>query len=1503
MKSLISSKVLCQPMLLAAMSIVALAWAPQAVAQPSNRPLLASQTGAKPNLMIALDNSGSMAFNYHETYNVTTDFQNAQNRVCPTPFSNANSATLATFNAGIGGQAVITNGPAPDFLNPTYTCYERRRIGGVWQSIARTDVSVPSATPITFFNWSGQRSANVNPLYYDPKVRYLPRVDGSGNVISPRDPRLPDSLPATERDDSYNVVWVSNQNSVNFRYTVFQRGAATETTGDYRVYHSMYADNAAAPPAGSLATRNDQGHVNTLNPAGFTNRYDLPYTLRIPQHIAYTAAPPVNDRSTSFSYATCTNVLTNALGQETGCSAATMVHVLYDSSDTHTIPTPNNRRDCTASGTANVCTNAEEVANILNWYRWYSTRQLATSTAIGLALADTNANGTPNLPAKFDGELRIGYMPINDTTIPNGTLGGNTILSIQNTPGSPASVPTVSRGVRMLERGSAANTQLYAWLYGILSRGGTPLHNAIDQAANYYRMLNGVTENPWRTDPTSDSSPEMNCRRSFNLLFSDGAWTNGFFSSGVWQAVAPTPAGPDFDNTDGPVFSRIRADNSIETYQYRSNGINTPAGRQDYVPFPSSGTGGLADITARYYWHLDMRPGAEPGGLDNNIQTRTGQPTFWQNMTTYTVGYLIKPSGGEAPPAPAPLPAGLTFRQISEYQTQYKLNGPGGSTVFPSLPTVNLIADDNSVTMIQRRIDDFIHAGYTGGARSFSARSADDVKSIFNTILAEILSASGKDAGVSVNTGGGDNSTLAGRLKYTVSYTTLENSGDILARRLAADGRETGETAWSANDEMPAAADRKVFTMHGRNEPEEFDGRYDDLPTDVQAALAAGPNPSRIPSDESFVNYLRGDDTELDSTGQLFRQRKSKIGAMVNPPAVFMGDARDYAYDQDGSGGVDGRGSYVDYTNRKRGYPKSLFVATNAGTMHAFSAEAGTELAAVMPRRSLRRALNFASDPYTFEYVLDGPITENDIFDRTRADGLPVAEEWRAWRHLAVGTGGRGEKVVYAVQSPINPGTNPNRDPEVEDYRWETGPDLIDSADGGDVTTGYMSNAARSGQTEDLADETDAERGRWIVAINNGHYNGEPNGSKAGLVVLDAVTGEVIRTIPLPNNYSAGVGLSGVTLLRSYGTNTRVVAAYAGDANGNLWKFNLSGAPSTWGVEHNAPLFTVPPVTVTNSDGSTRTVPRPIYGHPAWQPHEAGGFIVVFATGIVLEDDHLEDLGQQTIYGIWDRQTLDGTMLNGDPFTQVEESQLEERTVEGASRRTRDDHPFTYFAITGDPIDWETQRGWFIRMNNVNEDDDDLRAGERSIADVQNFGRSVIITSTVLRPPPAGEMCTISDLPPNYIYIVNAQSASPELSRSFDWDGDGRLDAWDSDGNSRVDAGYAVAYAPRGGFTRGISVSRFRARPDGTALPDDPASDVGTATDPQVTESVTDRLEKAAHESAGESSMGANNSAPKCRTMRGIVLGTGEEPLTAGVFCPTTGWSRTQFQLSGPPRN
>jgi type IV pilus assembly protein PilY1 len=523
-----------------------------------------------------------------------------------------------------------------------------------------------------------------------------------------------------------------------------------------------------------------------------------------------------------------------------------------------------------------------------------------------------------------------------------------------------------------------------------------------------------------------------------------------------------------------------------------------------------------------------------------------------------------------------------------------------------------------------------------------------------------------------------------------------------------------------------------------------------------------------------------------------------------------------------------------------------------------------------MPRRSLKRLLNFSKEPYAFEYVLDGPISEHDIFDRriVTRDSLAEADQWRAWRHLGIGAGGRGEQTIYAVNSPMKPGSPPaagdtdlRRQPDRADFLWETGPDIINNADGGDVTLGYMANPLRSGQTEDTGNSS--QRGRWIVAANNGHYNGETDGSDAGLVVLDALTGEVIRTIPLPSGYSAGRGLSGVTLIRDYAVSTRVVGAYAGDANGNLWRFDLKGEPSTWGVSHNQPLFTVP--------GN-----RPVFGHPAWQDHPSGGRIVVFATGMLLEDSDINDLGEQTIFAIWDRKNIDGTMVENLPFTPVTFGQLQQqsvRTDDTASSLGR-----TYFHITDNPIDWSTQRGWYMRMA--------FEPGERSIANVINFSSSAIITSTVIRPAASEEMCTVSDLPANYVYVLNALTGAQTRSFSFDVDGDGDLDD------------YAVALIPQGGFSRGIAVARYIASRDGSRLVDESWPEPENLSDPAIPLPNDVRLRRKADEDSGESAIQQN-----CKGERGTIVGIGENSLDTGVKCPLTGWNRTQIQLSAPPAN
>ncbi len=1317
------SVVLRQATMVALVSLAAMSSSLLAQTTPSQSPLLTGSSGARPNVMLGLDNSGSMGWSFHETYGILTDTDDSKE----------------VFNCSSYGNGYLGQPRPSNDATLSRICLNTAVRPFEW----RTGTSFSTPRYVTGGR-AAQRSAQVNPIYYDPRITYAPRVTANGLPIA-----------------ANTWLHISNQNSTYSRF---------ESTSATTWWHSTLDQTISPRPVA-------------------TPPYWLYNSFRIPAHVVHTATTIAT--APDFEYANCTNVLTNPQNNlQDGCGAWTYTKVsATNAAQVISLPSDHKRTDCNVSGDRNRCTNEQERRNIVNWYRWYVTRMEAVKTALGQALAND----------AYQKEIRVGYLPIN------GTSGAE--ISLQ--PGVDTGVEGTLRGVRLLDKSlttaNNTNQRLYDWLYALVPNGGTPLHNTVKRVADYYRVPSGAQENPWATNPAalaSTSNPEMTCRRSFHVLFSDGAWSVN--TSNI--------AGQDFDNTvPTSPFTRQLPDGTTESFRYSPSGV-AGEGRRLYTPYPGPATGGLADLTAQYYWHRDLRD-----QLNNEVQTRPGQPTFWQNMTTYTVGYLVRPSG-QFPGAPATSCANystspLTFKAIECYQAAYAASG----TNPPAQPRWATGELNGSTVTAQQRIDDFIQAGYTGGGRSFSVSTAEEVRSAFNVILSDILNSSGRDAGVAVGSSGTDNASIAGNLKYNVSYRTLDNSGDVTAQELDATGNIV-RTVWEASKTIPTPSSRRVFSMSGQNTPVAFDGDFSALPLDIRDALRAGPEPTRIPNDARFVNYLRGLDPVTDAQGRLFRQRSGKMGAMVNPPSIYMGADTDFAYDRvSDTSAIAGSGSYETYVRNKMALPASLFVATNAGQVHSFNANTGAELAVFMPRRSLKRMLSYARDDYAFEYVLDGPLSEHDIYDGTR------------WNHVAMGTGGRGERLIYALRSPLNTTAVPvNREPGRLDFLWETGPEAINSTD---FSMGYITNPARSGQTRN---------GDWVVLVNSGHYNGQADGSRHGLIVLDARNGNVLKRIPLPSGYSAGRGLSGITVVRD--SNKRIVAAYAGDANGNLWRFDLKGSRSEWGVSYNKPLFTEP-----NN--------RPIYGAPAWQAsrRHKDGAVVVIATGILLDDNDPADVSRaESIYGIWDPTPIGGNDVNSFATRQASNLLLQNVTASDGVAGVAGNE---FFKTSEQRYDPKVHMGWRLPLNR--------ETGERSIDQIRNLGSNVLIATTVVQPPadPTAEMCRVSDLPTNYLYVLDAQTgAMPK--RALDQDGDGKLDA------------YSVVRVRGGGFSRGMAVRE-------TFKGDLWSGDLRKRRNTQADE-------------------GEGSTETKCLSTTARLIGTEGGSIAAGSSC-TSGWNRSQYQLVQPP--
>jgi type IV pilus assembly protein PilY1 len=154
--------------------------------------------------------------------------------------------------------------------------------------------------------------------------------------------------------------------------------------------------------------------------------------------------------------------------------------------------------------------------------------------------------------------------------------------------------------------------------------------------------------------------------------------------------------------------------------------------------------------------------------------------------------------------------------------------------------------------------------------------------------------------------------------------------------------------------------------------------------------------------------------------------------------------------------------------------------------------------------------------------------------------------------------------------------------------------------------------------------------GRWSVIVANGYNNkqADANASSTGhsvLFVLDAETGAVTAKIDTnagtPSNPD---GLSGPIALDTNGDGTADVV-YAGDLNGNLWKFDLSSTnAASWQVAlGGAPLFS--------------NAGQPITVRPDVTKFSQGGYLVVFGTGRYIDTGDNSTTDMQTFYGIRDQ--------------------------------------------------------------------------------------------------------------------------------------------------------------------------------------------------------------------------------------------------------------------------
>jgi Tfp pilus tip-associated adhesin PilY1 len=883
-------------------------------------------------------------------------------------------------------------------------------------------------------------------------------------------------------------------------------------------------------------------------------------------------------------------------------------------------------------------------------------------------------------------------------------------------------------------------------------QGSTPLREGLDMVGLYFHMTatTGKLEEDLEISPISTDAGGA-CQQNFAIIISDGAWDGGAAGYGNIDEDQGEPYADEWPNT-------------------------------------------LAD-TAMYFYMNDLAP-----AVADEVPTNFYDKATWQHMVTYGVTFGVN---GHLDP--------------DDYDL---FNIDPDQRVYPAW--LSPLGSDDSA--LKAKIDDIYHAAVNGRGKYLSAKTPQELIAFLKEAIDDVVARIGSGAGVTIN----GEEIDAGSTVYQSIYNTEGWTGDVRAYALNPDTGEVIRSSylWSAEEQLKDQnwdTGRKIATFNGTLG---IPFRYDASQTDLFDLLNTD-----LTQAQNMVNYLRGDSSLEVKNGGTYRNRNfkinelttrdTKLGDIVHSAPVFH--------------------SYVkDSTTHKM-----IYAGANDGMLHAFNADTGQEVFAYVPRLVFGHLKSLTDPNYNHEFFVDlTPYVASVVKDGVRLSYLVggLGKGGRGYYSLDVtdplGIASEQDlagKVLweYPENDLIITGASNNPGSAIVittsgDHGLITG-DLVEisGVEGNTAANGFhkitvvsnttfsLLNAEGSNPTEGNGEWTrggvlcsDRDLGysysraftvnsnlpkdvsgndRWVTIFGNGYNSAS---LKAVLYVLDAHDGTVIKKIDTGFGGPEGScnGLS-TPLLADVNNDEGVDYVYAGDLQGNMWKFDLTSADiNNWGVAYAdndgkpMPLFVakdannkVQPIT------SMPDVMRPLYpGQP--------GYIVVFGTGKYLGPRDFSNTQVQTIYGIWDYgddddaseylgvavrgSDADGnatlTLSNQSPFSSLaRQTKLLDVNFAGQSLRVLSDNPVNYL--------WETDTGGeenpsTTEANHVGWYFDLPDTKERVVQDVLIRSGKAIVISNI----PNTNPCAAGGS--SWMYEINANTGGRLKAPQFDINNDNVID-------------------------------------------------------------------------------------------------------------------------------
>lgn len=538
---------------------------------------------------------------------------------------------------------------------------------------------------------------------------------------------------------------------------------------------------------------------------------------------------------------------------------------------------------------------------------------------------------------------------------------------------------------------------------------------------------------------------------------------------------------------------------------------------------------------------------------------------------------------------------------------------------------------------------------------------AKSMRDAFNSIAESV----GSSSGVATNSTSLNGSSFL----YQAIFNSDNWRGALNAFRFDSNGRLVKVLdaklnlvpAVSTDKVQPTVTGRRIYTLKG-TETINFDWNL--LTAEQQDYFRVkGDTPGDDTNPEKRFNWLRGDATNevTDSAAGVDRLRsrgtgttRNIYGDIVNSTPVYVGDTN-FRYHRLTKGGS----TYAAYLATKKTRTAKVVVGANDGMVHVFNATTLEELYAYVPNLVFPKLRNLTAQNYgrgtnAHQYLVDGPLTVSDVYDGTN------------WRTIVVGSLGGGGRGVFGLD--VTDDSHPKILFEISDKDF---PEL-----------GYV-----LGKPIVMP----MKNGNWAAIFGNGDSSGRLADSKKNIAAVDAQSQLFVVDIFSPKTDTvilatgAGRGLSAPAVLPDMNGVAKFV--YAGDLNGQLWKFDVSSSSAAdW---QKAYLV----FHAKTGDGTPKE--QPITAAPTLGVNSAkeGRIAVYFGTGKYFEDnDHkiASTNPYHSFYAITDM----GSTVTRDTLAQKE---IESFAAAGgkSSRRIK--------ASTA-TVDWMNNNGWYLNFAQENEE-------------------------------------------------------------------------------------------------------------------------------------------------------------------------------------------------------